>query len=429
MKSTIEKLSPNIYKKLCKIKHILNDITNNLILYVLLFSPPFSFVLKLFKTNWYLTGKFISLDDLLNLFPKKVKILTKSTKNLYHSAPIFNIDFPEQKLESTYEFKSYAAIFNDVKIIGGSSIVIFAGKYALYDLKFQDKQNRFKYSDESIKCYNKDYCLIQYKNNGSIIDSAISLNGNYSLNYYHLLYEICIKFKYINESDIDIGIPIIIDKICLNIPQYAELLSLLNKQKREIISVAKDTIVSIKNLYYISCPNVIPPNYINDKDIQSRDVLFDIDAISYLRSSLLPCSSDKKFPKKIYLSRKMASGRRKFNEDEVFTVLEKYGFQIISPENYSIADQISMFGNADYIVGGSGAAFTNLLFCQPSCRIIILYKNQLPFSGFSTISAIVGSKLLYITDGISLVEDMDNIHDDFIINTLEFKMTIAKWLL
>lgn len=112
-----------------------------------------------------------------------------------------------------------------------------------------------------------------------------------------------------------------------------------------------------------------------------------------------------------------ASGRRKFNEAEVIDVLQNFGFETVFPEELSFSEQISLFSHADFIIGGSGAAFTNLLFCNTSCKVIIFAKNTLPFSGFSTIASFVGFDLVYLTESSSYGEKNDNLHDSFVINT------------
>ena len=203
---------------------------------------------------------------------------------------------------------------------------------------------------------------------------------------------------------------------------------MFNNNNREMIALSKGERYKVKNLYHLSCPNLIPPNFVRDNDILPDDLAYDLEIISYLRNKLIPLSSKTDFPKRIYISRKKASGRRQFNENEIFDILKKKGFQTVFPENYSIIDQIAMFNNAELIIGGSGAAFTNLIFCKKTCKVIILAKNTLPFSGFSTIASMVGTKVVYYTERINKVEDMKDIHESFHINTDKFKIFIDRWI-
>ena len=201
---------------------------------------------------------------------------------------------------------------------------------------------------------------------------------------------------------------------------------MLNSQNRKIIPINKRERYSVEKLYYFSCPNLMPPEFWNDGDIRPSDVLFDVNALQTVRSKLLAHSSKKEFPKRIYISRAKASNRRKFNEDEVFAFLEKYDFKMVYPENYSVIDQISMFNNAEIIAGGSGAAFSNILFCNNTCKVIIFAKYKIPISIFSTIAKQIGAELLYVTQESNILE-RKSIHESFCVDNDKLN-TIVTWL-
>ncbi|HPQ35619.1 MAG TPA: glycosyltransferase family 61 protein [Tenuifilaceae bacterium] len=364
-------------------------------------------------------------------YPSKIKILEQSNKELVFATPIF-WDQPKMNdyLQEGRRKNSYSAIFSDVTIIGGSNVTVFANSISLYDLKCFDKNNKYKYSDLGIKYYNNHDCLVYYENINLKIDSAISIVCNYSWNYYHYFYEGLVKLIALEELNIDIDIPIIVDEICLKIPQFKELLTILNSKKRQIITLLPKTSVFVKNLYYISCPNIIPPNFINENNIKPSDVLYDKQIIYKLREAILPHSSGKEFFKNIFISRSLSKSTRKYNEDDVFNVLQNFGFQKICPEQLSIADQIALFNNANCIVGASGAAFTNLLFCKPTCKIVILTKKNIPISCFSSISTIVGSQLRYVTeDEMQIKKGKMSIHDSFYITPEKIKSATSTWLI
>jgi hypothetical protein len=240
--------------------------------------------------------------------------------------------------------------------------------------------------------------------------------------------EILVRFDQINNLNADSAIPILVDKTCTETTQFRELISILNSSGRELIPLEKGKRYQIKSLYHFSCPNIIPPDFINEKAINPEDVLYDISSLKFLQLNLLSHSSKRSFPKRIFISRNNASGRRTFNESDVIGVLKKYGVETVNPENYSIQDQIALFNNAEFIAGGSGAALTNLLFCGPLCKVVVFSKYILPFSGFSTIAGYVGAEMLYITEDLSNIENMDNIHGPFLINTEKLNTIISEWL-
>jgi capsular polysaccharide biosynthesis protein len=399
-------------------------------------------VFFLFNTNIFnrsyihiLTSKQYEFRDLITIGEafcfksQNIDFLYNSKLLLHYYSPTFNLSIEGKEFNKiAYGYKKYGIEIKDVEIIACSDLVLINSNNALYDLKEANLQGRYAYTDEAIVCYEKSKCLLKKENKSEvIIDEAISLIGNYSWNFYHMMFEILTKFRNIHESNISLKIPVIIDKICLDIPQYLELINIFNNPKREIISLKKGERYKVNKLYYFSKVNLIPPNYITGSEIKDCDTLFDLTSLEYLRSKLLTHGSRKDFPKRIFLTRKNASNRRKYNEQEVFDVLKGFRFEEIIPENYSIADQVRMFNSAEIIVGGSGAAFTNLIFCSEGCKAIIFTYNELPFSGFSTLAKFAAVDLVYLTAVFGYDNSVD-IHKDFSINKQNLKDFMSNWI-
>ncbi|WP_454713941.1 glycosyltransferase family 61 protein [Caulobacter segnis] len=74
-------------------------------------------------------------------------------------------------------------------------------------------------------------------------------------------------------------------------------------------------------------------------------------------------------PKRIYVSRRGASKGQLLNEAELETALEARGFMIVRPQEWSIRDQIILFHRADIVVGATGVAMANVLFCKPGTKV------------------------------------------------------------
>jgi len=167
--------------------------------------------------------------------------------------------------------------------------------------------------------------------------------------------------------------------------------------------------------------NSIAPHY---RDITDPDHLFgfvfDCHLTLQMRDKLLLFKSNLATPKRIFLTRK-STKKRHYNESEVWGVLKEYGFEVVAPETYTFCEQMALFNNADYIVGGSGAAFTNLLFCHSGCKVICFrsIRNYSPI--FSTIANIVDVKMRYLA-GIS--DSTVDLHADYIVSTDKLKKMI-----
>jgi capsular polysaccharide biosynthesis protein len=263
----------------------------------------------------------------------------------------------------------------------------------------------------------KERNVIYRRGKKNKIDKAIWMGGNFAWNYYHLTYEFIIKFHLLNQLDIPLDIPVLIDEVCCRVPQFRSLVEMVNTKGYEIVPVKRFDSYQTKEMYYINCPNFIPPNHNRSVIANSADVQFDLNAISQLRDFLLPYASQRTFPKRIFISRKNASGRRVFNEEEVINVFTEYGFELVCPEELSIPDQINLFNQAEWIAGGSGAAFTNLLYCNKGCEVLVFYSFHATFSGFSTIASAFDVSLRYITEEDTHPDiSKENVHNAFKIN-------------
>ncbi|MCR5872849.1 glycosyltransferase family 61 protein [Phenylobacterium sp. J426] len=74
---------------------------------------------------------------------------------------------------------------------------------------------------------------------------------------------------------------------------------------------------------------------------------------------------------KVFIRRKSAS-RSLRNEAEVEAALTGEGFVPVEPEQLSLEDQVALFSTARMVVGATGAAMTNLIFCREDCPIVVL---------------------------------------------------------
>ncbi|MEJ1462574.1 MAG: glycosyltransferase family 61 protein [Candidatus Sedimenticola sp. (ex Thyasira tokunagai)] len=72
----------------------------------------------------------------------------------------------------------------------------------------------------------------------------------------------------------------------------------------------------------------------------------------------------------LYISRKRQKQRLMLNEEQLIEHLEHLGFEIICPELLPHKEQVALFSAAKVVVATTGAALTNLLFCQPECNVI-----------------------------------------------------------
>jgi capsular polysaccharide biosynthesis protein len=79
--------------------------------------------------------------------------------------------------------------------------------------------------------------------------------------------------------------------------------------------------------------------------------------------------------KKIFISRKDSPIRNIINEDEIFSLLEPYGFVRYELSKLSVVDQIHLFNQAEIIVSPQGTGLANSIFCNKNVKIIELFSG------------------------------------------------------
>lgn len=111
--------------------------------------------------------------------------------------------------------------------------------------------------------------------------------------------------------------------------------------------------------------------------------------------------------------------RRFLNEDVAFEELKKYGFNKYRLEELSIEEQINLFYDAEFVVGGHGAGLTNMIFSE-DIGVLELFANNCILPYYYYLSKSLGHKYFY------LYGDKSHIHADFSINIAEIVEIVDK---
>ena len=89
-----------------------------------------------------------------------------------------------------------------------------------------------------------------------------------------------------------------------------------------------------------------------------------------------------------FLARREGSARS-YNQREVERLLlNSYNYTSIYLEDYDIEDQVKIFRNPKVILGPSGAAWTNILFCAADAFLVSWIPSNIKyFSAYSSPAA------------------------------------------
>lgn len=85
--------------------------------------------------------------------------------------------------------------------------------------------------------------------------------------------------------------------------------------------------------------------------------------------------ADTTLAKRVFISRKDTPHRTMLNEDDVFGIFEQYGFKRYLLSNLSMLEKVTLFHNAEYIVGATGSGLMNILFCQPNATVVEIFQT------------------------------------------------------
>jgi len=89
-------------------------------------------------------------------------------------------------------------------------------------------------------------------------------------------------------------------------------------------------------------------------------------------SALADLATPSSEQRRIYCSRIRARHRHASNELALIELLAGYGFESVSPETLTIAEQISLFAGAEVVCALHGSALTNIAFCPPGTLVVEL---------------------------------------------------------
>lgn len=64
------------------------------------------------------------------------------------------------------------------------------------------------------------------------------------------------------------------------------------------------------------------------------------------------------------------------NQDELGARVAARGFRPIDPWELTLEQQIAEFSGAEEVIGVAGAAMTNIVFCRPGMRVVMLAPPQ-----------------------------------------------------
>ena len=374
--------------------------------------------------------QFISLEEYALQNPGAVSFIHSREKQFYYSYVSVDLQKPAV-LHEGEKRKEYVASIKDAVCFSESEVIMLDERYAYHEFKTVsclrgiadccDYRILVKDTPEKYE--------IKLPRKRANLTKGVFLSGLYSENYYHFVFSIIAKTELLSLVPMDV--PLLVDNNVKKFESYQKLLEICNTDGREIIFLDSNVCYHVANLYLISFPFFLAPNVYSGVVDKPQYTQLDIEALQKFRNRIL-ASFEKKseWPKRIFLSRKNASFRRPFNEFECQEILKTYGFEVIYPEELSFEQQVLLFHNAEMIAGGSGAAFTNLLYCSEGCQIFTFIGYKISMSFWQPIVCFNNGRFYRISDRSKGELTQDNhpydIHNPFYIDPDDIRELMSR---
>ncbi len=310
----------------------------------------------------------------------------------------------------------YVTEITNAKITSGSSLVIVDDHRALSDVladKVYGKYASMQY-DPTVLGRRHDALLIkQYEPDKELPEGAM-LCGAASSAYGHWFAEFLPKLRFFEKHPRFSQIPLIIDEGMP--PAHYDFLKAL--VDNPIYILPKGSTLLVKNLLVAPTDTYFPNDMIpNHKVPPEHQSSLTKGATEYIGKKIWGRFGAPINPKRrIFLSRRNSQWRRLLNEQEIINDLSNFGFENLHIEDYTFAEQVKIFQEAQFIVAPNGSALNNLIFSAPEVKTLLLgQKNLFNWGGWFGSFMELGYSPQYLAG--ELLGDKNQKHLDYVIPT------------
>ncbi len=366
-------------------------------------------------------GHFRTIDW-LRLHPELVDVIEESESNwLYSNTKCCT----NQQISS----RDYLFKFKNASCVAYSDIIIMNNGDYFCDIKNDAYIGKTADISDNQICPLDNVCTydIRLPDECSHIEEAIYFSGLFSWNYYHYTFSVISRLCKLNN--IPHKIPLLIDESVSHYESFSALLHICNTTARPVLVMKTHHRYCVTNLYVCSSTLLLEPQHKSHTQRPTMGVRYEEASLQFLRQTILPAVklTQKKFPKRIFLGR--AKGlHRSFNEDECIACASVFGFEIVYPEQLSFIDQVTLFANAEYIMGGTGAAFTNLIYTAKECEILVLYGVFIDVGLWDTLAHYTGANMHYLCDRDIVINDSVDLHQPYHIDIEELRKCLTTMI-
>jgi hypothetical protein len=250
--------------------------------------------------------------------------------------------------------EAFVASFERARILGQAGHIVTQNGTLLTDLSFEYPDSYYQDGDwAAVRA-----CL---KPMQSLAGTTCTLATNWADdNYFHFMFELLPRCEMVRRS----GIPLeTVDYFVVNPFQFQVFWDALAR-----LGITRDRVKICSATSVFESTRVVAPSTLRATGHKRRWVC------EWLKQTFAPTSTPCDGTVRLYVGRDDANRRHLQNQGELLEqVLLPLGFEHVNWDGRSIREQAALFANADIVVGLNGAALTNLVFCKPGTRVLVLH--------------------------------------------------------
>lgn len=216
------------------------------------------------------------------------------------------------------------------------------------------------------------------------IDGTVAvLSGLLNNVYFHWMFDILPRIQLLYVSGIEMAG---IDKFLID--------SRLSFQRETLkaLGIAETKTLEADKYFYIEARRLVVPSFPGSIAWMPKW------ACDFLKSAFLNKKALETSEKieRLYISRKHAENRRIINEDEVISLLNKFGFKSITLELMSVAEQAALLANAKVVIAPHGGGLTNTVFCNSGTKVIEIFSPNYVYPCYWLVANLIGLEYYYL---------------------------------
>ena len=247
------------------------------------------------------------------------------------------------------------------------------------------------------------------------IPAGIHLMGEHQANYFHWFVEILPRLYGYLQLTGETDLPLLVsDNLHGNL---YDLLAIVSGKGRAVKRLTNGLGYRVRKLVYPADISRIFDVYDRPPSLETTYLPVGLlkELVRDIRQALPGTDRSGAGPRRLFVKR-TSTYRTLLNEAEVETFLAGRGFMPVDPGRLSVSEQVELFSRADIVVGPSGAALTNIVWCAGGARVLVLHADH-PFKKYpywDALARVSGAGISYLAGPrANNVQGLFEAHDDY----------------